>query len=228
MGCVQPVRYACGMVKPITHEFISLGPVADRWWVNLLRGIAGMLLAGFAFLSPNTTLLALVLVFGAYAIVDGVGALILGAVGVRSGVGFGSLILLGICGVLAGFVAWFWPGITALFLLFTVAAWCVVRGVFDVVAAVRLRKAIENEWLLGLAGVFSVLFGALLWWQPAVGLLTLTWLVGVYALVYGALMIGVGLRMRRVRGGEEWRYRRGVERGQEEEERGEFGEAGWH
>jgi uncharacterized membrane protein HdeD (DUF308 family) len=169
--------------------------LADRWWAIGLRGVAGILLGIAAFAWPGITLFVLVILFGAYALVDGVFALVAGALG-RSWL----LILEGVLGVVAGIIALVWPGITAIALLFVVAAWALLTGVAELAAAIRLRRLIRNEWLLVIGGVASVVFGILLVVNPRAGLLALVWLVGAYALVFGVILVGLAYRLRSSRG----------------------------
>jgi uncharacterized membrane protein HdeD (DUF308 family) len=165
--------------------------IAGKWWVLALRGLAGILLGIAAFAWPGITLLVLVILLGAYLLADGVLALIAGGLG-RSWL----LLLEGALGIVAGLLAVFWPAITAVVLLFLVAAWAIVTGVTELVAAIRLRRFIKREWLLVLGGVASIVFGILLVVWPAAGLLTLVWLTGAYALVFGALLLGLAFRLR--------------------------------
>ena len=106
------------------------------------------------------------------------------------------IILEGAAGVIAGILALVWPGITALVPLFLIAAWAIVTGVAELVAAVRLRRIIRNEWLLVLIGVASILFGVLLVINPGAGLLTLVWLIGAYSLIGGVLLLALAFRLR--------------------------------
>ncbi len=167
----------------------------DRWWTVALRGVAAILLGIAAFAWPGLTLVALVLLVGAYVLVDGVFSLV-GGVMSRSWL----LILEGLAGIVFGLLTLLWPGITAVVLLFLVAAWAIVTGVAELVAAVRLRRVIQNEWFLILSGVASLVFGILLVINPGAGLLALVWLVGVYALVFGVLMLLLAYRLRSRRG----------------------------
>jgi uncharacterized membrane protein HdeD (DUF308 family) len=100
-------------------------------------------------------------------------------------------------GIAAGIFTLLWPGMTALILLLFIAAWALVMGIFQVIAAIRLRKEIENEWLLGLSGVISMIFGVLMFLQPGAGALAVIWIIGAYAIFFGVLLIVLGLRLRR-------------------------------
>jgi uncharacterized membrane protein HdeD (DUF308 family) len=168
-----------------------------NWWAFALRGALGILLGLAAFLFPGITLGALVLLFGAYAVVDGVFAVVAGVRAAEHRERWGALLLEGIAGIAAGVLAFVWPALTALVLLYLIAAWSIIRGALKIAAAIRLRRTIQGEWLLGLNGAFSVLFGVLLIAMPAIGLLTLVWLVGAYAVLFGALLLGLAFCLRR-------------------------------
>jgi len=136
----------------------------------------------------------LVLLFGAYAIVDGVLALYAAA---RSGgQNVWAPLLEGVLGIIAGIVAFVWPGLTALTLVYIIAAWAIVTGVLELIAAVRLRNVISNEWTLGFAGVLSVVFGVLLFAQPGAGALAVVWIIGVYAVIFGIALLALAWRLR--------------------------------
>lgn len=168
----------------------------NRVWL-FVRGAAAIAFGILAFIWPDITLLALVLLFGVYALVDGIATLVLALRSRRPrNTSLWALVLIGILGIAAGVIAFIWPGITAVALLAIVAAWSIATGVLEVIAAVRLRKEIDGEWLLGLAGVLSIVFGVLLVARPAAGLLALVWLVGIYAILAGILYIALGLRLR--------------------------------
>jgi len=168
-----------------------------NWWAFALRGVLGILFGLAAFLFPGITLGALVLLFGAYAVVDGVFAVVTGIRAAEHRERWGVLLLEGIAGIAAGVLAFAWPALTALVLLYLVAGWSIIRGALKIAAAIRLRRTIQGEWLLGLNAAFSVLFGVLLIAMPAIGLLTLVWLVGAYAVLFGALLLGLAFRLRR-------------------------------
>jgi uncharacterized membrane protein HdeD (DUF308 family) len=164
--------------------------------VLALRGLLAILFGLAAFLWPGLTLVVLVALFGAYALVDGVFAVIAGVTAAGEDERWWALLLAGIAGIAAGLVTFFWPGITALVLVYVIAAWALVTGALEIAAAVRLRKEIEGEWLLGLSGVLSVILGLMLVAWPDAGALAFVWMLGAYALVYGVLFIVLGLRLR--------------------------------
>jgi uncharacterized membrane protein HdeD (DUF308 family) len=175
------------------------------WWVPALRGVLGIAFAVLAIAWPGLTLLSLVALFAAYAILAGIASLA-GAVRHRAG---GELrwdaVLLGLVSIGAGLVAAYHPAATALLLVLIMGANALVVGVLDILAAIRLRRTIADEWLLALAGLASIVFGALVFARPGAGALALVWLVSLYAFVAGALLLGLGLRMRvlaRARGAE--------------------------
>jgi uncharacterized membrane protein HdeD (DUF308 family) len=179
-----------------------LDTLARHWWAVALRGVAATLFGLMTLVWPAITLFVLVVLFGAYVLVDGVLALTVAfrrsdrAAALRPG-GRGWLIADGIASIIIGVVAFVWPGITAVALLWVIAAWAVVTGALEVVAAVRLRRELRREWLLALSGVFSVLFGILLVVWPAAGALALITLIGVAAIAYGVTLVALGIRLRR-------------------------------
>ena len=167
-----------------------------HWWLVALRGLLSVIFGILAWIWPGPTVLALVLLWGAFAIADGVIALIT-AFRVRdSGRPLWPLILIGVAGVIAGLAAVAWPGVTALVLLMFIAAWAIVIGVLQIVTAIRIRKEIHNEWLLGLAGALSIVFGVLMVAAPGAGALAMIWVIGAYAVFFGALLIAAGFRLR--------------------------------
>jgi uncharacterized membrane protein HdeD (DUF308 family) len=168
--------------------------VTRYWWMVALRGVAAVLVGIAVFAWPQVTLSVLVLLFGAYAVGDGVFALIY-AFG-SSKPFRGARVVEGLAGIVLGVIALAWPGITTLALLYLIAAWAVVTGILEIVTAIDLRKVIENEWLLIVSGLGSVLFGVILAVQPGAGALALTWLIGGYAIVFGVLLIALAVRLR--------------------------------
>ena len=167
-----------------------------NWWALLLRGIAAIVFGILAFFWPGVTLLSLVFVFGAYAIVDGIFALIAGFRTPAGGARWWWLLLVGVVSLVAGILAFGMPGVTAFTLVLLIAAWAIVSGIFEIVAAIQLRKEIEGEWLLVLSGVASVAFGVLIMINPSAGALAVVWIIGSYAIIYGLLLTTLGFRLR--------------------------------
>jgi uncharacterized membrane protein HdeD (DUF308 family) len=167
------------------------------WWVIALQGVAAVVFGVLALVWPGVTLLALVFLFGAYALVDGVLALVRGFR--RDGSGGGPdwwRVVIGIVGIVAGVIAFAVPGITAYALLLVIAAWAIVSGVMEVVAAYQLRDVIRREWLLALDGVLSIVFGMALFLFPGAGALAVVWLIGAFAIASGAILLMLAFRLR--------------------------------
>jgi uncharacterized membrane protein HdeD (DUF308 family) len=170
--------------------------LARNWWALVLRGFFDVLFGIAAFVWPGITLAVLVLLYGAFALVDGSFAIAAVLVGRTRGMPSWALLVEGLAGIAVGAITFFWPGITQLALLFMIAAWAVVTGVFEIVAAVWLRKEIRGEWLLALSGVLSVAVGVALVVNPGAGLLAISWMIGTYAIIFGVLFIVLGFRLR--------------------------------
>lgn len=169
--------------------------LARNWWAVVLRGVVALLFGLLAFLWPGIALATFVVLFGAFAFVDGI-LYLLAAFRPTPGESRGALILYGILGVIAGIVVLVWPGLSAVVLVFVVAAWALLTGITEIAAAIALRKEIEGEWLLGIAGVLSVLLGVFLFLRPAAGILGLIWAIGAFAILAGIVRIVLGLRLR--------------------------------
>jgi uncharacterized membrane protein HdeD (DUF308 family) len=167
------------------------------WWLVLLRGIAAIVFGVLAWAWPGATLITLVLFWGAYALVDGVAALWAGWQAKDGGKPMWQVVLIGVLGIAAGIFTFVSPGITAIALLLLIAAWAIVTGVFQIAAAIRLRKEIANEWLLILSGALSVVFGALMIASPGAGALAVLWLIGAFAIAYGALLVMLAFRLKK-------------------------------
>ena len=161
-----------------------------------LRGVIAILFGLAAFLRPGIALEALILLFGAYALVDGVFSIVGVFGGTRAGTPRWLLLVEGVVGVLAGLIAFISPGLTALALLYLIAAWAIITGGLQIGTAIRLRQEIEGEWALILGGIASVLFGLILAVLPAVGILSLVWLIGAYAVAFGVLLLITAFRVR--------------------------------
>ena len=167
--------------------------LARNWWALALRGLAAMLFGLLTFFLPGITLVTLVLLFGAYALVDGIFNVI---AFIRVAAHQWALLIEGVIGVVAGIMTFMWPAITALVLLYLIAFWAVFTGVFEIIAGIRLRKAITNEWLLLVMGALSLLFGILILFAPSIGALTIVLWIGAYAFLFGISLLALAFRLR--------------------------------
>jgi len=170
-----------------------------NWWMLVLRGVAALLFGILAFARPGITLGALVLLFGTYALIDGILSLI-AAFSRRGDAPWWALLLEGLAGLAAAGAAFFAPGLTAVALLYLIACWAIVTGIMEIIAAIALRKQLTGEFFLVLSGVASILFGILLVARPGSGALAVVWLIGGYAIAFGFLLLVLGLRLRGLRG----------------------------
>ncbi|HKP05248.1 MAG TPA: HdeD family acid-resistance protein [Chthoniobacterales bacterium] len=181
---------------------IGIATVADtlshNWWLLALRGLTAVIFGVLTFIWPAISLFALIMLFGAFALVNGVLSVFLAAKAPKGYPRFGSLLIGGLLGIFTGFLTFFWPGLTALGLLIMIAAWAIATGVMEIVAAIKLRKKIKGEWLLVLAGICSVAFGIMLLLMPGPGALVLVLWIGAYALVSGILLIILAFKMRKL------------------------------
>lgn len=180
---------------PATTGGVLLHALARNWWLILLRGVCAVIFGVLTFIWPGVTLLTLVLLYGAYALIDGAIAIWAAIVGGEAAPRWW-LLIVGLVGIAAGLVTLLMPGVTALVLLFFIAFWAILTGVMQIVGAIRLRKEIDNEWMLAGSGVLSVLFGVILIVQPGAGALGLIFVIGAYAVIYGVILIGLAFRLR--------------------------------
>jgi uncharacterized membrane protein HdeD (DUF308 family) len=174
----------------MTQPQAALPAEAGHWWALALRGAIAILFGLAALLRPGIALEALILLFGAYALVDGVFSIVGIFGGTRGGTPRWLLLIEGVAGILAGLIAFVLPGLTALLLLYLIAAWAIVTGIFEIATAIRLRNEIRGEWAMIAGGALSVLFGVILVVvSPFAALLSLVWLIGVYAVAFGILVL---------------------------------------
>ena len=168
---------------------------AQNWWTFVLRGIFALLFGILAFVAPGPTLTTLIFVYGFYAILNGAFALYT-AWNLRSYDRWWVFLLEGLLGIAAGVIAFIYPGAAAIAFLSILAGWAILVGILQIVAAIRLRQVIENEWSMGLGGLASVIFGVLLIVWPRSGLVTISWLIGFYAVAFGIMLLLLGSRLR--------------------------------
>jgi uncharacterized membrane protein HdeD (DUF308 family) len=183
----------------MTANFVELErfPGTPRWWALVIRGLAAIAFGVLALAKPSISLFALVILWGAYAVVDGVFAVVVAIRGARIVPGWGWLLAEGIVSIAAGVVTYLWPGIGAVALLVMIAGWAVLTGIAEIATAVRLRRVLHGEWMLAVSGVLSIAFGVMLAMRPLAGALAVVWLIGLYAILFGGLLVGVGFRLHR-------------------------------
>ena len=171
-----------------------LGALTTNWWAWLIRGILAIIFGVIAFTQPTTTALALVYVFGIYAIAEG----ILNIWAALSGKADSRFwyIIWGLISIIAGIIAFANPILTGLTLVIVIGAWAIVTGIFEIIAGIKLRDEIEGEFWLILGGILSVIFGILIWRNVAVGALTIVWLIGIYAILFGITLIALAFKVK--------------------------------
>jgi uncharacterized membrane protein HdeD (DUF308 family) len=175
---------------------VLLHALAKNWWLLLLRGIAAIAFGVLALAWPGLTLLTLILLYGAYALADGVLSIIAAITG-SAPAGRWWLAIVGLVGIAVGALTFMLPGMTALILLLTMGGWAIATGIFQIIGAIRLRKEIDNEWLLILSGVISIFFGLGVIVYPGAGALALIWVIGTYAIIAGILYTGLAFRLKK-------------------------------
>ncbi len=186
-----------GLNPPILGRGL-LSSLADNWWLFLLRGLVAIAFGVIAFVWPGLTLVALTLVWGIYALADGILALwaALAATGGDTAKRWW-LALGGVASILAGLVAFFYTGMTALVLLMFIAAWAIIIGVVLIWGAIELWKVLDDAWLIGLNGALAIAFGVLLVARPGDGAVAVVWMIGWFAVVFGILHVALAFRLRR-------------------------------
>jgi uncharacterized membrane protein HdeD (DUF308 family) len=170
-----------------------------NWWVLVIRGICGIVFGVIAFAYPGLALATLVILFGAWVLVDGVFRIVGATAGRASDPDWGFHLIIGLLGVVVGFLTFSAPGITALILVIYIGAWALMIGAVEIALAIKLRRELKGEWLLVLMGLASIIFAVVILWNPGPGALALLWLIASYAIVLGILAIFFGFRLRSLR-----------------------------
>ncbi len=176
------------------QSYNMLNSMVRNWWMVALRGLAAILFGLVAFFWNYMTLTTLVLLFGAYVLLDGVFT-IATVVANDAGEHCWWMLLEGITGVISGVATFVWPNLTALVLLYLIATWAVVTGICEILAAIELRQEIQDEWFLALGGVASLIFGISVALVSDAGALAITWMIGLYSIVFGVLLLLLGFRL---------------------------------
>jgi uncharacterized membrane protein HdeD (DUF308 family) len=187
LGCQREVEMPVNSALGSTLRHV----VAKHWWILLMRGLASIAFGILAFVWPGLTLASLILLYGIYCLADGFVALTGGF-----GNAFWQSLFVGAISIGAGIATFMYPGLTALVLLYLIAFWAVVRGVSEIAVAIEFRKVIEGEWLMIVAGAMSIAFGVLLFLFPGAGALSLIWIIAVYALAFGAVLVALSFRVK--------------------------------
>ena len=172
-----------------------LSKLSRNWWLVALQGLSAVIFGVLALVWPQSALWALVMLFGAFALVDGAFALVQAVAWRKLLRRWWAVALGGLAGIATGILTFVWPNITGLALLYMIAVWAIVTGIFEIVAAIELRQVIDGEWLMVLNGLLSVVFGVLLVVFPGSGALALVWLIAAFAIVSGIMLIVLAFRM---------------------------------
>ncbi len=167
-----------------------------NWWILALRGALAIVFGILVFFWPGFAWVMIVGIFAAYAFLDGILAIVAAVTGHAHGGRLWGLVLEGIVGIAAGVLTLVWPVVTGMILLYFIGFWAICTGIFEVVAAIRLRKEIAGEWALALAGAVSIFFGLAIHFVPTAGALAIAWLIGAYAFVFGMVMLTLAFRLR--------------------------------
>lgn len=185
-----------GLTSPDPNATNEVGRITGNWWALALRALVAIIIGLFALFRPGITLIALVTLFGVYALADGLFAIVAAIRGIHEGERWGWMMFEGIVGIIIGLVVLLNPSIGALALTWLVAAWALSTGVLEIIAGIRLRKIMRGEWLLLVVGILSVILGFIIVARPRLGVALLIAWVGAYALISGIVLFGVAFRVR--------------------------------
>ncbi|HVM70931.1 MAG TPA: HdeD family acid-resistance protein [Anaerolineales bacterium] len=175
-----------------------LSEYVRRWWVLALRGVVAVLFGVAAIIWPVIALQVFVLLFGAFALADGLLSIVISLVIRREVSHWWVWLLEGLAGIVTGVLVFLWPAITTAVLIALIAVWGLVTGIIEIAAAIHLRKIIAGEWMLMLDGILSILLGAFLVIFPLIGVQVLVYLIGIYAIVFGILLIVLAFQIRKL------------------------------
>lgn len=173
-----------------------IGVLARNWWALTIRGVAAVIFGILAFAWPNATWYAIAILFGAYAFVDGIFAIVGAVRAAEAHERWWPFVIEGIIGLAIAAITFYDVNLTIIALYYTLAAWAFLTGIMEIVAAIQLRKAVAGELMLIVGGIASILFGIIMVWHPVAGALAIAWLAGAYAIIFGISMIGLSLRLR--------------------------------
>ena len=171
--------------------------IKHGWWALLIRGLVAIVFGILCFAMPGMTLGFLITLFGAFALVDGVFGLIAYFQAKKAGEDYGGMLFEAIVGIVVGLVVLFWPDLTAVILLWLIGGWAIVTGLLEIIAAIKLRKEIKGEFWMILGGLVSVAFGVILFARPGIGALAVIWYIGIYAIVFGIILVALAFVARK-------------------------------
>ena len=170
--------------------------LSRNWWMLLLRGLVAIAFGILIFMQPGMSLAALIMLFGIYALADGLLSVWTGIAERKEREYWWLLLIGGLLSIGVGVLTFMVPGVTALVLLFFIAIRSIAMGIIEIVLAVHLRKVIKGEWLLILGGLLSIVFGGILMAQPGVGVLAVLWIIATYAILFGVLLVILAFKAR--------------------------------
>lgn len=184
-------------MKPNSYPETRMGTLLARNWQTVaVRGVVAILFGIVVFLWPGITLASLVVLFGFFALIGGFLFLVAAIKHRRMNEPWWLLLLEGILGIAIGIIVLALPEITGLFLVYVIAAWAIISGIVQIIAAIQLRRQIVGEWLLITSGIASLLFGLLLAIWPVAGVLAVLWVIAAYAIFFGVLQLILAFRLR--------------------------------
>lgn len=175
-----------------------LKSLADHWWVVFVRGLCAVIMGILAVMLPGITLVSLLMVYGVFAIADGITAIWIGLKARHERRIWWEMVISGALAIFAGILVSAWPGLTAMIFVIMIGVFAIMRGVMEIVAAIQLRKVIDDEWMLILSGIISILFGGMLVAKPGEGAIAMVLLIGAFMIAIGAMTIGLALRLRHI------------------------------
>ncbi|MBB72537.1 MAG: hypothetical protein CMF50_09090 [Legionellales bacterium] len=179
----------------------SMNPIEqprNHLWVGqLIRGLLAIIFGIALVAYPSLSLMIMIAIFGAFVFLNGLFAGIYALWHRKSDPSWGSHLIEGVIGIIIGLLVWFWPGLTGLILLYIIAAWAIATGIMQLVSAISLRKIIRNAALLGVTGLLSLIFGVLVCVYPVTGAVTIAWIIGIYAIIIGLLLVMCALSTRK-------------------------------
>ncbi len=173
-----------------------ISELAKNWWVVALRGVLAIVFGLMAFFWPGLTISVLVLFFGAYILIDGIFTIFTALRTREEHTRWWALLFEGLASIIAGGVIWGWTGLSVIVLMYFIAAWSLITGMLEIIAAIRLRQQIEGEWRLALSGVLSIVFAILVAIWPLAGAVAVAWLIGFYAILFGIALLALAFRLR--------------------------------